>query len=482
MPKPVSRRRFLTRVTAAGVGLTILPSRSALSYAANEKLDLALVGVGGRGRWFVDRIPRMENVVAVCDVNAAKLADAFRHWDEAGRQYAASPHEWERQAGAAFKRLLDNRPKTFRDFRKMLDETDRAIDAVVVATPDHSHAVVSAAAIRAGKGVFCEKPLTRTLHESRALRELAREHQVATAMGNQGTYSGALRRALELIQGGTLGEIKEVHVWNSGGGADRTEPPKAEEPVPESLDWDLWLGPARSRAYHRDWLRRHLWREFGTCQLGNWGSHTANLGFMALKVPELWLGKTTEGPQPTIRVEADVARINRLSFPRWETVRWQIPARVELPPITINWYNGAAPQVAGVLARVMAGATEQQAGGWRFAGTLIVGTKGSLHTTGHNMSFRLLPEEQFRDVQTNQPETLERSRGPEQDWLAACRGGKPAWSNFDYASALNEFLMLGNVATQFEETLEFDPAAMKIINHAEPDACLRCEYREGWRL
>ena len=175
MPKPVSRRRFLTRVTAAGVGLTILPSRSALSYAANEKLDLALVGVGGRGRWFVDRIPRMENVVAVCDVNAAKLADAFRHWDEAGRQYAASPHEWERQAGAAFKRLLDNRPKTFRDFRKMLDETDRAIDAVVVATPDHSHAVVSAAAIRAGKGVFCEKPLTRTLHESRALRELARE-------------------------------------------------------------------------------------------------------------------------------------------------------------------------------------------------------------------------------------------------------------------------------------------------------------------
>ncbi|MCX6903978.1 MAG: Gfo/Idh/MocA family oxidoreductase, partial [Verrucomicrobia bacterium] len=175
------------------------------------------------------------------------------------------------------------------DFRKMLDEMGRTIDAVIVATPDHTHAVATAAAMRAGKHVFCEKPLTRLVQESRALRELARQQKVVAAMGNQGTYSGAFRRALELIRNGTLGEIKEVHVWNDGGGMDRKEPPKGSQPVPDYLDWDLWLGPAASRPYHADWMNRNMWRDFGTCQLGNWGSHSANLGFMALNVHKLWL-------------------------------------------------------------------------------------------------------------------------------------------------------------------------------------------------
>jgi hypothetical protein len=483
MKMSISRRRFLAGTALGGAGLLVLRnSASARSYQANEKLSVALVGCGGRGNWFVDTIPRMENVVALCDVSDQKVAEAFKHWEEFGKRYATSPHDWERRAAQAFNRLGETKPKTFHDFRKMLDEMGKAIDAVVVATPDHTHAVASAAAIKAGKPVFCEKPLTRTLHESRALRELARKHKVATSMGNQGTYGGAFRRALELIRNGTIGEIKEVHVWNSGGGADRQQPPQGDEPVPEWLKWDLWLGPAAARPYHREWLHRHLWREFGTCQLGNWGSHTANLGFMALKVHELWLTEAPKQPRPLVGIEAKCAGINKLSFPRWEIVNWKIPARADLPPITITWYNGAAPGMREVLERVMPGAPAKDKGLWEFAGTLIVGSKGSIHTTGHNMSFRLLPEEQFQGVQRDRPETVENSRGPEQDWFAAIRGGKAAWANFDYASALNEFLMLGNVATQFEGPLQFEPIAMKIVNNPAADALLRCEYRQGWSL
>jgi predicted dehydrogenase len=208
MRKKFSRRCLLRSSAAFGVGLAFFPARLARGYAANEKLNVALVGVGGRGSWFVDTIPRMENVVALCDVNDEKTAAALKHWEERAKRFATSSREWERRAAAQFQRLSEAKPKTYRDFRKMLDEMGKAIDAVVVATPDHTHAVASAAAIRAGKHVFCEKPLTRTVHESRALRELARKHSVATSMGNQGTYSGAFRRALELIRGGALGEIR----------------------------------------------------------------------------------------------------------------------------------------------------------------------------------------------------------------------------------------------------------------------------------
>jgi uncharacterized protein YukE len=482
MRTPFSRRRFLSAAAAAGAGLTILPARSLRAYAANEKINVALMGVGGRGEWFVDNIPRMERVAAVCDVNDEKTAAAFKHWEEFGKRYAASQHEWERRAGVEFQRLAAEKPKAFRDFRKLLDEMGKSIDAVVVATPDHTHAVVSAAAIKAGKHVFCEKPLTRTLHESRALRELARKHGVATSMGNQGTYGGAFRRALELIQNGTLGEIKEVHVWNSGGGADRRQPPQGSDEPPASLDWNLWLGPAADRPYNRQWMQRHSWREFGTCQLGNWGPHSANLGFMSLKVPDLWLGEAAAKAEKRLRVSAETSGINRLSFPKWEIVRWEIPARGDLKPITIVWYNGNAPGIVELIEPALESAPKKDRNNWRFAGTLIVGTKGKIHTTGHNMWFQLLPAEAFRGVQCERPETLDNSRGPEQDWFAAIRGGKRPWANFDYASALIEFLMLGNVATQFEAKLEFDPVAMKVVNHAEADALLRCEYRKGWTL
>jgi hypothetical protein len=483
----VNRRRFLANTALAGGGLLVLRrSASAFSYRANKRLNLALIGCGGRGTWFVDTIPKMANVVALCDVNSKKIDEAFKRWEDGAKRFANSPHSWEQQAAEQYRRLLKTQPKTFADFRKMLDDSGSGIDAVVIAIPDHTHAVASAAAIKAGKHVYCEKPLTRTVAESRALRELARKHKVATSMGNQGTAAGPFRRALELVRDGTLGEIKEVHVWNTGGGADRKEPPRDGGPVPEWLNWDVWLGPAAFRPYHRDWLHRNLWRDFGTCQLGNWASHTANLAFMSLRVQDLWLADPPQGSGPVLRVAARCSDINHLSFPRWEIVKWEIPARSGLPPITFTWYNGAAPGAREILEPLMrdglAPAGKKEKKTFEFAGAILVGTKGRIHTTGHNATFRLLPEAQFRGVETQRPLSVDPSRGHEMDWLLACQGGKPAWANFDYASALNEFLMLGNVATQFEGKLDFDPAALKITNNPQADALLRCDYRQGWSL
>lgn len=482
MKRKLSRRCLLSKFATGAAGLLILrDSQSVRGMPANEKINVALIGVGGRGTWFVDTIPRMENVVAICDVNWQKIAETYKRWADLADRFATSPRQWERSATPTLRRLADRKVKAFADFREMFDKMDKQIDAVVVSTPDHTHAVASAAAIRAGKHIFCEKPLTRTVHESCVLRELAREYKVATSMGNQGTASGQFRRALELIRDGTIARIKDVHIWNTGGGADRKKPP-GQQSVPDYLNWDLWLGPAAFRPYHREWLKRNLWRNFGTCQLGNWASHSANLAFMALNVHELWLTNRPGKVKPIIKIKSECSGINRLSFPRWEVVKWEIPARAEFPPITFTWYNGAAPggrkRIEDLLGDAGWGNKKQM----DHAGAIIVGTEGTIHTTGHNATFRLLPEDKFRNVERERPKTVDRSRGHEMDWFMACRGGKPAWANFDYASALNEFLMLGNVATQVEDKLEFDPIATKIVNNAQADALLRSEYRQGWSL
>ncbi len=475
----MNRRAFLSRSACACAGALFLgDSRSVRGAPANEKLNVALVGVGGRGEWFVDTVPRMENVAAVCDVDERKIAAARKRWAD----WAERPTG----GGTAFKRLAETPPPAFADFREMFDRMASEIDAVIVATPDHTHAAVSAAAIRAGKHVFCEKPLTRTVQESRALRELAQKYKVATSMGNQGTASGPFRRALELIRESAIGTVNEVHIWNNAGGADVKEPPKGSPPEPAQLKWDLWLGPAAFRPYHPAWMQRHNWREFGTSQLGNWASHSANLAFMALKAHELWQPGSSAGKPPPIRVAARTSGLNRLSFPRWEIVKWEIPARAGLPPIAFTWHNGAAPGDRDEIERLVGDGLDwgdkKQKKWTDFAGTVIVGSEGRLHATAHNASFRLLPEDRFKDVDDSRPKTAEASHGHEADWFAACRGGKPAWASFDYAAPLNEFLMLGNVATQFESALEFDPLSCRIVNQKAADDLLRSEYRQGWKL
>jgi hypothetical protein len=344
--------------------------------------------------------------------------------------------------------------------------------------------VASAAAIRAGKHVYTEKPLTRTVHESRRLRELAQEFKVATSMGNQGTASDPFRRALELIRDGAIGTIKEVHTWNDQGGADHKTFPEGEASVPEYLKWDLWLGPARVRPFHPKWLAWSSWRDLGTGNLGNWASHTQNLAFMALKVDSLW--HADPASKPVVRVAAKVKEINRLSFPRWELVQWDIPARSDLPPISFYWHNGSSrPEMREDLESLLGRGLDWGDKGekkWAdWAGCLIVGTDGKIYASGHNATFVMLPEDRFRGVQKDRPEKVDRSRGHSEDWLLACQGGKTPWASFDYAGPLTEFNMLGNVATQFEGVLEYDPLAGRILNNAEADKALASESPWGER-
>jgi len=488
MKRRISRRAFLRRTARGAAGgvagfLILENSASARSTRANDRIHVALIGVGGRGRWFVGTIPRMENVVAICDVDDRKFGETFKKWAELASRFASSPHDWERNAAGRFQLLGPGSVKTFHDFRKMLDQMGKSIDAVIVATPDHTHAVASMAAMKAGKHVYCEKPLTRTVRESRALREAAKTNGVATQMGNQGTAAPPFREAFSIIRSGGIGEIRDVVVWNSGGGPDRKEPPGGSEPVPEGLEWDLWLGPRPARPFHREWYRWHTWRDFGTGQLGNWASHTANLAFMALQVSSLWY--SDPGTRPRLRVEAEVSGINRLSFPRWEVIRWKIPARAGLKPITIEWLNGGNPTTKDRFKKLAGDYPAPGPKGMEklsdFAGVIFSGTKGKLYATGHNATYLLFPADRFQEYRPP-ASLLPRSRGHEAEWFNACRGEAPALSNFDYSGPLNEFLQLGNVATQFEGTLEYDPLAGKIVNNEEADRALNCEYRKGWSL
>jgi hypothetical protein len=367
----------------------------------------------------------------------------------------------------------------------MLDEKDKDIDAVFVATPDNTHAVISLTALGRGKPVYCEKPLSHDVWESRMMRDAARKHKLASQMGNQGTASAGFRRAMELIQDGLLGEIKEVHLWNTGGGGGERTPPKDEMKVPQTLKWDLWLGPAAWRPYHRKWMHWHSWRDFGTSQLGNWASHTANLAFKSLKVDSLWYA--IEEKKTIIRVETKTSEKCRYSFPRWEVIDFRIPARGKLPPLTMTWWNGAkAPGCREKLEQLVGRDLDWGDKGekrWRdWAGTLIVGSKGKIISNAHNTVFSLLPVNEFKDIQTTRPEKLPRSPGHERELFKAIRGGDPAWSNFDYSACLNEMLQFGNVSTLHEGPLEFDPLKCRIVNSEKADAALRREYREGWSV
>jgi len=466
MRRRMNRRTFFRRTALGGTSLLILRnSASARTFQANEKLNIAIIGVSGRGSWFVRVVPELrENVVAMCDANARRAAEAFGKFPQA---------------------------KKYDDFRKMLDEMGKEIDAVTVATPDNTHAIISMTAMKAGKHVLCEKPLTHDVFEARALREALAKYPVATQMGNQGTASPAFRQAVEIIQAGLLGEVREVHAWNTGGGSGERPLPTGSQPIPDSLNWDVWLGPAAERPFHEEWLKWHGWRDFATGNLGNWASHTNNLAFKALRIDSLWRADASKPlPERAIKLRAEVSGIHKHTFPKWESIRWEIPARGDMPPVQLNWYNGGGDQLEkkGIRGRI-----EQLMGRrldwsseddpiWKdWAGILFVGKNGMLYSNAHNTEFTLLPAEKFKDFKGPEP-LLPRSRGHEREWMDACKGGPAPMSNFTYSGPLTEFNMLGNVATQVEGALEYDPVDMKIVNNAQADKLLRREYRKGWSL
>ena len=449
MNSNMTRRNFLRASAQGGTGLLILSnSKLAFAYTANEKLNVAGIGVSGQGRSDLDNIAGTgQNLVALCDVDQKYAADTFK-------KYASA--------------------KPYQDFRKMLDEMEKSIDAVVVATPDHTHTVAAVAAMRRGKHVFCEKPLTRTVQEARVMREIALKTKVITQMGNQGSAEKRLRRAVELVWGGVIGDVREAHVWFDGGnGPQRC--PQETPPVPATLDWNLWLGPAPERPYHSAYLPGSWrgWRAFGSGIVGDFGCHTGNLMFRALKLDQLWNFPDGKKPgQVLIRVEAKPSEVDEEGYPRSLRAVMDLPARGELPPVKLSIYAKEKPSEALMLGYPQ--------GRW---GDLLVGSKGSIYSDcPWNTRYFLLPEKQFENFQGGPPEKLPRSNGHHREWVDACKGNGKAFSPFEIGGPLTEILQLVNLATLVEGPVEYDTVSGRIINNERAHQLLHRPYRSGWTI
>jgi hypothetical protein len=441
----VTRRKFL--LGAAATSALIAVPRHVIGGGGenppSNKLNIAGVGVGGKGYSDLESV-RSENIIALCDVDWRHAAGAFNRFSQA---------------------------KRYKDYRQMLDE-EKSIDAVIVATSDHTHAIISMAAVKRGKHVFCQKPLTHTVYEARALAEAAREHKVATQMGNQGQASEERRRLAEMIGAGAIGPVREVHVWTDRplrGIHDVYWPqgvgrPADTPPVPETLAWDLFLGPAPERPYHpcyHPFIWRGWW-DFGTGALGDIGCHAMDPIFRALN-----LGAP-------LNVEACSSLVNKETYPAASVVTYQFPARGDLPPVKLVWYDGGLKPPRP--PELEDGAPMDT------NGTMYVGDAGKI------LDNRIIPESRRREF-TMPPPTLPRSPGHYEEWLNQCKGGPPAGSNFDWAGPLTEAVLLGNVALRVEmkdemirHRLDWDSKNLKITNLPEANKFLHTEYRKGWEL
>ena len=429
----LSRRRFLTRsaTVAAGVGLSSISfARAARRISPNEKLNIAMIGTANQAGWNLGNVGH-ENIVALVDIDQHFLAAAAQKYPGA---------------------------KTYSDFRRALDRND--IDAVVVATPDHTHAVATALALHSGRHVYCEKPLTRTISECRAIRELARKKKLATQMGTQIHAGKNYRRVVELIQSGAIGAVREVHVW-VGGGYGNKELPTEKPPVPVHIDYELWLGPVDYRPYSPEYLPfnwRHWW-VFGGGTLADLGCHHVDLSHWAL-------GLTTPDTVEVI----DGRKPHPESAPHYLQVLYSYPARGSKPPVALTWYHGnkRPPQFAeGKLPK------------WG-NGTLFVGEGGKMLLADYDKHV-LLPEAQFAGFQPPAP-TIPDSIGHHKEWIRACKTGEPTTCNFDYSGALTEAVLLGNVAFRAQKKLTWDSKHLKAIGTPEADAFLNYHYRSRWKL
>jgi hypothetical protein len=493
MKRTTTRRRFLQSAARGAGGLLLLPSaRTAFAYRANERLRLAVVGMAGYGAYhgFAEAIHLYQNVgyAVSCDVDLRKVKKVYDAWESRAADWAKSNNPEQRKAAAEYYGpLAAKKPPLVADFRRLFNDAADQFDAVVVATPDHTHAIIAAAALRAGKPVLAEKPLTISAHEARALHKLARECKLPTQMNNHGAASPGFRRGVEIVREGILGDVRDVHVFFSRGGRNFTSAPQGSQPVPPELNWDLWLAQVKWREYHPEWINRIAWRETSLGELGNFGPHSSNLAFMALNVKDLWDGAAGQG---RIRVQAECSDVNQLSYPRWERIRWEIAARAKLPPVTFTWHHGHPPDYALGSRKMLEGILRDHGATERElkpllpdAGCLILGRKGLLATTSHNTDVRLLPKQKFDTVEQKRPSTLPASLGHYREWIEACRGGPMPLCNFEYAAPFAEFLSVGSLATRFPgELIEFDPASGQITNHPRAAEFLRYEYRQGWTI
>jgi Oxidoreductase family, C-terminal alpha/beta domain/Oxidoreductase family, NAD-binding Rossmann fold len=348
--------------------------------------------------------------------------------------------------------------RKYADFRKLLEE-GKDLDAIVVSTPEHTHAVATLMAIRLGKHVYCEKPLAHSVAETRAVREAAKRHKVVTQMGTQIHATDNYRRVVELVQGGAIGPVSECHVWvaRDWGGGER---PVGEHPVPKHLNWELWLGPAPRRPFHTDYVPGPNWYkywDFGNGVMPDLGSHWNDLPFWALK-----LGVPTT-------IEAEGPPVSKETAPPWMIVRWEHAAREGLPPVKLTWYHGGKqPALVG----------EGKVPAWP-DGALFVGKRGML--LANYQKYVLLPEGEFKDFKPPAP-SIPNSIGHHAEWVQACKTGGPTTCNFDYSGNLTEANLLGNVAYRVGKKLAWDPVSLRATNCPEADVLIRPEMHNGWTL
>jgi predicted dehydrogenase len=485
-----TRRSFLATSLSGAAALSVLPSAQVVSaYQANDRLRLAVFGNMYNAAHFLTAAhTHNADIVAICNPDQRKTQSIFNKWDEQAKKLAEQDQPQRRAAAQQYQQLAAGRGVTvYQDVRRMFDELEQQIDALVVSDYDHFHGITCGAAMRLGKPVCSERPLGLTINEARALRTVAAETKVATTYRSPGTGSGQFRRAMELVGDGAIGDVHEVHIWFDRGGPDRDRLPEGSQPVPEGLDWDLWLGPLPQREYHPDWMSYAHWRETSNGGLGSFGPHTSIFAFMTLKLRELWQGSPGE---TAIRVSAQCSRLNRVSYPRWERVRWELPARGTMPPVTITWHHGPkfAPGSREIIHQHLRnfGITSEQEADqlMRSAGSMLVGSDGALVADDHSVHVTALPRDKFAEIETDRPLRTPASQGIYGDWIDACRGGNPhILANFDNGGPLSEMLMLGNIATQFpEQTLIYDPVSGQIADHPEANEKLGYQYRAGWQI
>jgi predicted dehydrogenase len=454
--KTITRREFALAAGAAAAAMTVPRHAVADSgkTAPSDKLNIAGVGIGGMGGHNLSQCAG-ENIVALCDVDWGLAASAFARYPGA---------------------------KHYKDFRVMLDQ-QKDIDAVIVATPDHTHAVVALAAIERGKHVYVQKPLAHSVNEVRKMTEAARNHKVITQMGNQGRSGDGVRMVCEWIWDGAIGNVREVHAWTNRPvwpqGVE-VERPRETPPVPAKLDWDLWIGPAPMRPYHPTYHPGtwRAWWDFGTGSLGDLGCHILDAPFSALKLkyPSSVEGCiSTYWPGLWNKMEP-----KNETYPRSTIVRYQFPARDGQPEVKLTWWDGGMmPPRPDVLE-------EGRRMGDDDGGVLFIGDKGMLICGCYGKSPRLVPETKMREYKVPAktfPRVPGGEGGHEHDWLRACKDGKPASSNFDYSGPLSEMVLMGNLAVRFpNRRLLWDGQMMQVTNDKEADGYVRRQYRQGWTL
>ncbi|HZM01868.1 MAG TPA: Gfo/Idh/MocA family oxidoreductase [Candidatus Saccharimonadales bacterium] len=467
----LSRRKFIQRAGWAAGGVALSFPYVGNVLGANDRINLACIGCGGKGAGDTTAAAKCgANIVALCDVDERML-------DKKRQQFAEK-----------FPDL-----KRFRDYRDMLDKIGKDIDAVTISIPDHNHGVAAIRAMTMGKHCFCQKPLTQTVNEARIVRRLAKEKNLATQMGNQGSAENGLRRAVEVIQAGVIGHASELHVWsNRPIWPQGLERPPGSDVVPATLDWNVWLGPAPERPYKGPSVKGSSrgvynpfnwrgWFDFGTGALGDMACHTVNMPFRGLK-----LG------YPNV-VECELAsRIYSETYPKTSRIRFEFPEREGLPSLKFWWYDGNPDDAlkplrpdTGTLRKVLGMADSLPR-----SGALIIGEKGQLFSPDdYGAKFFIAMNDQNDFIPGDEhpacravPQTIPRSPGHMEEWFRMMKDGTPAYSNFDIAAYLAEVILLGCVALRLGEgqRMEWDGPGMRSPNLPEAARFIKRENRAGW--